>query len=153
MPSTSLGNVNVTGTTSSTDFPTRNAFQHTLGGGNATSAFITKIASTIAANLNVVIDGCNSGVTDAVLPSGRTISDLISECAKDASNHGHFASCVAHVTNDLREIRTISGQQKGAIQSCAAQAPRRTEYFAGLSRKLWGMAHRAVPGSSHVDDA
>ena len=85
-------------------------------------AFVTKIASTIATRLNVVIDGCDSGVTDAVLPSGLTISDLIAECAKDASNHGQFVSCVADVTNDLREARTISGQQKGAIQSCAARA-------------------------------
>jgi len=70
----------------------------------------------------VVIDGCNSGVTDTVLTSGRTISDLIAECATGARNHGQFVSCVAHVTNELKQTGTISGQQKGAIQSCAAQA-------------------------------
>lgn len=118
-------NVYLTGGTNSTNFPTANPLQPVFAGGvefAGGDAFITKIASTIAAPLNVVIDGCNSGVTNAVLPSGRTISDLIAECAKDASNHGQFVSCVAHVTNDLRETRTISGQQQGAIQSCAAQA-------------------------------
>jgi len=119
------GNVYVTGNTNSTNFPTANPLQPAFAGGVeflGGDAFVTKIASTIAARLNVVIDGCNTGVTDAVLPSGRTISDLIAECAKGASNHGQFVSCVAHVTNDLSETRTISGQQKGAIQSCAAQA-------------------------------
>jgi hypothetical protein len=70
----------------------------------------------------VVIDGCNSGVTNSVLSSGGTISDLIAECAEGASNHGQFVSCVSHVTNDLKNAGTITGQQKGAIQRCAAQA-------------------------------
>jgi Beta-propeller repeat len=120
----SLGNVYITGFTRSPNFPTANPLQHALSGTDpsAGDAFVSKIASTIAGRLNVVIDGCDSGVTNAVLPSGRTISDLIAECAKDASNHGQFVSCVAHVTNDLSETRTISGQQQGAIQSCAAQA-------------------------------
>jgi streptogramin lyase len=81
---------------------------------------IDGIAATLSAT--VVIGGCNSGVTNTVLTSGRTISDLIAECAKGARNHGQFVSCVAHVTNELKETGTISGQQKGAIQSCAAQA-------------------------------
>lgn len=69
-----------------------------------------------------VIDGCDSGVPNTVFPSGCTISDLIAPCAVGASNHGQFVSCVSHVSNDLKNARTITGQQKGAIQSCAAQA-------------------------------
>jgi hypothetical protein len=70
----------------------------------------------------VVINGCNSGVPNTVFPSGCTISDMIVECAENASNHGRFVSCVSHLTNDLKKAGTITGQQKGAIQSCAAQA-------------------------------
>lgn len=70
----------------------------------------------------VIIDGCNSGVPNNVLPSGGTISDLIAECAEGARNHGQFVSCVSHVTNDLKNAGIITGQQKGAIQRCAAQA-------------------------------
>jgi len=70
----------------------------------------------------VVVDRCNSGVTNTLFATGCTISDLISECATGASNHGQFVSCVAHLTNDLKKAGTITGQQTGAIQSCAAQA-------------------------------
>lgn len=70
----------------------------------------------------VVIDGCNSEVTNTLFPSGCTISDLIAACAEGASNHGQFVSCVSHVTNDLKKAGTITGQQKNAIQSCAEQA-------------------------------
>jgi Concanavalin A-like lectin/glucanases superfamily len=70
----------------------------------------------------VVIDGCNTGVPNTSLPSGSTISDLIAACAEGARNHGQFVSCVAHVTNELKKAGTITGRQKGSIQSCAAQA-------------------------------
>ena len=70
----------------------------------------------------VVIDGCNSGVTNTLFPTGCTISDFIAACAKGASNHGQFVSCVSSLTNALKKAGTITGQQKGAIQSCAAQA-------------------------------
>jgi hypothetical protein len=70
----------------------------------------------------VVIDGCDSGVPNTVFPSGCTIPDLIATCAERASNHGQFVSCVSHWTNDLKKAGTITGQQKGAIQSCSAQA-------------------------------
>jgi hypothetical protein len=70
----------------------------------------------------VVIDSCDSGVTNTLFPTGCTISDLIAGCTEGASNHGQFVSCVSHMTNDLKKAGTITGQQKGAIQRCAAQA-------------------------------
>jgi hypothetical protein len=57
-----------------------------------------------------------------VFSNGCTISDRVAACAKNAKNHGQFVSCVALLTNDLNKAGTITGQQKGAIQSCAAQA-------------------------------
>jgi hypothetical protein len=68
----------------------------------------------------VIIDGCDTGVTDQVV-DGSTISEKIAECAVDARNHGEFVRCVAHLTNDLVP-GYITGREKGAIQSCAAQA-------------------------------
>jgi hypothetical protein len=70
----------------------------------------------------VVIDGCNTGVTNTLFATGCTIADRIAACAEGARNHGQFVSCVAHVTNDLKKAGAITGQQKGAIQSCAAHA-------------------------------
>jgi hypothetical protein len=69
----------------------------------------------------VVIDGCASGVPNTVFPSGCTISDLIAAWAEGATNHGQFVSNVSHLTNDLKKAGTITGQQKDAIQSCAAK--------------------------------
>ncbi len=71
---------------------------------------------------SVVIDGCDSEVTNPVLGDGCTFLDLIAECAQDARNHGQFVSCVSRLTNGWRNDGLISGQERGAIQSCAAQA-------------------------------
>ena len=57
-----------------------------------------------------------------LLDDGCTILDLIGFCADDANNHGEFVSCVVQLTNDLEQQGIISGQEKGPIQSCAAQA-------------------------------
>ena len=70
----------------------------------------------------VVIDGCDSGVGNALDATGCTISDLIAEIAAGAKNHGGFVSGVAHLLNDLKKAGVISGGDKGAIQRCAAQA-------------------------------
>lgn len=70
----------------------------------------------------VVIDGCNSGVPNTLFPSGCTISDRIAACAEGASTHGQFVRCVSDVTNDLKKAGTITGQQGGAIESCAGRA-------------------------------
>jgi hypothetical protein len=70
----------------------------------------------------VVIDGCNSGVTNFVFTNGCTLSDLIAQIGASASNHGQFVSGVSHLTNQLKKAGLITGAQKGAIQSCAAGA-------------------------------
>jgi hypothetical protein len=70
----------------------------------------------------VVIDGCDTGVSNIPLPQGGSISTVIDACAAQATNHGKFVSCVSHAMNDLKKAGLITGAQKGAIQSCAAQA-------------------------------
>ncbi len=70
----------------------------------------------------VIIDGCDSGVDNVLDANGCTISDLIAECADGASNHGQFVSCGAQLTNGLENDGVITGQERGAIQGCAAQA-------------------------------
>jgi hypothetical protein len=70
----------------------------------------------------VVIDGCDSGVTNTLVADGCTVTDLILACADGASNHGAFVSCAAQVGNALKKAGVISGSDKGAIQSCAASS-------------------------------
>lgn len=53
---------------------------------------------------------------------GMLISKWINQCADDAKNHGKFVSCVSSLTNALKKDAIISGKDKGAIVSCAAQA-------------------------------
>lgn len=75
--------------------------------------------------LTIQIDGCDTGVLDVLFSDESgvySISDLIAACAAEASNHGDFVSCVAHLTNSLKEAGILTGKEKGAIQSCAAQA-------------------------------
>ncbi len=52
----------------------------------------------------------------------QEIAADIAECAMAAKNHGHFASCVSHVTLAAKRAGVISPKEKGAITSWAAQA-------------------------------
>ncbi len=70
----------------------------------------------------VVIGNCNTGVRNPVGANGCTVVDQIARCAVGVKNHGQFVSCVSQLTNDLKKAGIISGQEKGAIQSCAGQA-------------------------------
>jgi hypothetical protein len=70
----------------------------------------------------VVIDDCDSDVNNELFDNGCTVADLVIKCAEGVRNHGEFVSCVAHLTNDLKKEGAITGKEKGAIQSCAAQA-------------------------------
>jgi hypothetical protein len=66
----------------------------------------------------VVIDGCDTGVANHLSADGCTILDGIAACAAAAGNHGQLASCVSHLTNELKRDGVISGKDKGAIQAC-----------------------------------
>lgn len=72
----------------------------------------------------VIIDGCDSGVANIFVSDDgcSTMSDLIADCAADATNHGEFVSCVSGLTNAWKNAGIISGSEKGSIQSCAAQS-------------------------------
>ncbi|MBL7775986.1 MAG: hypothetical protein JNK89_08290 [Saprospiraceae bacterium] len=70
----------------------------------------------------VVIDGCNSNVPNLFVTSCSTMSDLIADCAASAGNHGQFVSCVTQLANGWKQAGLITGAQKGAIVSCAAQS-------------------------------
>lgn len=70
----------------------------------------------------VIINGCDSRVVNALFSTGCTISDLI---ACPGKKQGAFVSCVSSVTGRLKQAGTITGQQYGAIQRCAAKAKSR----------------------------
>jgi len=70
----------------------------------------------------VVIASCDSEVPNTLSPSGCTISDRIAACSESAGSRGQFMRCVSDLTNDLRKAGTITGKQKGAIESCASRA-------------------------------
>lgn len=70
----------------------------------------------------VIIDDCDSGVTNILLVDGCTISDLISECRDEFSNHGEFVEfirCVSRITHDLKKNKIISSRDKRRIRRCA----------------------------------
>jgi hypothetical protein len=74
----------------------------------------------------VIINGVDTGIPNTEPNAvGCTLADLITDiidvCLDDAKNHGQFVSCVSHETNMLKRARTISGKQKGKIQSIVAK--------------------------------
>ena len=74
----------------------------------------------------VFINGINTGIANTgANPAGCTFADIVEEmiltCQAEAKNHGNFVSCVSHETNILKRAKTITGKQKGKIQSIAAK--------------------------------
>jgi len=74
----------------------------------------------------VLIDGVDTGIANTDINTvGCTLADLIDEivdmCVASAKNHGQFVRCVSQETNILKRARTISGKQKGKIQSIVAR--------------------------------
>jgi hypothetical protein len=72
--------------------------------------------------LTIVVGSIDTGVPNFLFTTGCTGTDLIEAIAASAGNHGGFVSGVAHLTNAWKQAGIITGQQKGAIQSAAAQS-------------------------------
>ena len=70
----------------------------------------------------VMVESCDSGVTNTLFEDGCTIADLLVFCADDAKNHGSFNSCVAGVTRDLKKAGEIRDSDAGMLQTCAAHS-------------------------------
>lgn len=88
------------------------------------AVFVSVVPLCLEPNLSptVVIDGCETGVSNFVIEGGCSIMDLITECGEDAMNHGQFKSCVDHLARDLKRDGVITGREKGKISSCADKA-------------------------------
>ena len=73
----------------------------------------------------IVINGCDTGVADTFFEyksETKRISEHIEDIYFEAKNHGQFVRGVALLTNVLMKAGIITGEEKGKIQSCAAQA-------------------------------
>jgi hypothetical protein len=70
----------------------------------------------------VVIDACDSEVANTLLPTGCTISDLVSEAAAAASNHGAFVANVVELTMSLVDDGVLTAEDAAMIVSCAGMA-------------------------------
>ena len=70
----------------------------------------------------VVIDGCDSGVTNFLFTSGCTFSDLINHIAESSNNHGQFVAQVNQLLNQMKKQGLITDAQKDILSSCAGGA-------------------------------
>jgi hypothetical protein len=68
----------------------------------------------------IVIGTCDSGVANAFVMEGANMGDLIGRCRDDASSHGDFVGCVAHLTTAWVQAGQITSRERSAIQRCAA---------------------------------
>jgi hypothetical protein len=69
----------------------------------------------------VILNGCDSGVPNAISAGGCSLTDQLNTLHATAKNHGQFVSAVSKLLNDLMKSGAITGAQKGAIESCAGQ--------------------------------
>ena len=94
----------------------------------------------------ILINGCDTGVVDVLYDDNR-ISELIEDIYFEAKNHGQFVRGVALLTNELMKAGIITGEEKGKIQSCAAQANQLPKEY-GLV--LWLDAGKGITATSGV---
>ncbi len=69
----------------------------------------------------IIIGGIDTGVPNTLFPTGCTMSDLLSLLKTGAANQGAYVSAVAHLTNQWVADGSLTGAQKGAIESAAAK--------------------------------
>ena len=69
----------------------------------------------------VVIDGCDSQVSNTVLSDGCSISDEVDECAANGGQHEEFQSCVSDLAGGIQVNGVLSGPETDQIMGCTAQ--------------------------------
>lgn len=70
----------------------------------------------------VIVGTDNTGVTNKLLTNGCTITDMIKQIQLAEVKHGHIVSGVAHFLNAITNDGTITGRDKGKIQSAVAKS-------------------------------
>lgn len=70
----------------------------------------------------VVIGGIDTGAPNYLFPGGCTTTDNILHLAASARSHGEFVSAVAHYVDELKKAGLYSDNERGAIQSGAANS-------------------------------
>jgi hypothetical protein len=80
----------------------------------------------------VVIEGCDSGVSNTQLARGCKISDRIQECDDSAKNHGAFRRCVSMLGDSLQQEGVLTGPEKDRILSCSSKKTRRPRQRSGI---------------------
>jgi hypothetical protein len=73
------------------------------------------------ASPTVVLNGCDSGAPNIAFAGGCTLADQINALHASAKNHGQFVSSVGKLLDGLKKSGQLTGAQKAAIESCAAQ--------------------------------
>ena len=134
------------GMTFTGDMTKMQVFYGLYGDGATHSVSFNDIAVDGCLLRTIVINGCDTGVFD-VLYDGMRISELIEVIYFEAKNHGQFVRGVALLTNELMKAGIITGEEKGKIQSCAAQANQLPREY-GLV--LWLDAGEGVTAESGV---
>ena len=96
---------------------------YSLAGGKVLSVVVTLTGEGVdeLPPTTVIIDGCDTGVTDLELGEKR-ISEWINGYEKDVKTHRHFVSRVARLTAKMRKEGLISREEKRAIRNCARKA-------------------------------
>jgi hypothetical protein len=80
----------------------------------------------------VVIEGCDSGVSNTQLARGCTISERIQQCEDDVKNHGAFRRCVSMLGDSLQKDGVLTGPEKDRILSCSSKKTRRPRQRSGI---------------------
>lgn len=69
----------------------------------------------------VILQQCDSGVTNTVFDDGCSISDKLATCLNGTLNHCSYVSCVADMVDELNTDDILDGGETGSIISCAAR--------------------------------
>lgn len=64
---------------------------------------------------NIVIDGTDTGVTNAIDTIGCSVTDKILACQAEAHSRGDFVSCASHLAKQLRVEGVMNNSEHGAL--------------------------------------